>query len=79
MLHKQDRWQTAMNVLLAAVDGGPSMFARITIIQAINPPGSRVKRRGNGGRLDSEAANSFLVELIATRGVEFRLLTLNGD
>ena len=33
----QPKWQTAMAVLLAAVEGGPTMFARIGLMQAIMP------------------------------------------
>jgi hypothetical protein len=38
---QQDRWQTAASVMLATVEGGPSMFERIAVMQAINPPASR--------------------------------------
>ena len=36
-IHAQPKWQTAMAVLLAAAEGGPTMFARIGLLQAIMP------------------------------------------
>ena len=36
-IHAQPKWQTAMSVLIAAAEGGPTMFARIGLMQAIMP------------------------------------------
>ena len=36
-IHAQPQWQTAMAMLLAAAEGGPTMFARIGLMQAIMP------------------------------------------
>ena len=47
---KQERWQTAASVLIDTVKGGPSMFARIAIMRAINELGEPVydpKRKCN--------------------------------
>jgi hypothetical protein len=41
-IHDQPQWQTAMTVLLAAAEGGPTMFARIGVMQAIMPRGEPV-------------------------------------
>jgi hypothetical protein len=41
-IHDQPEWQTAMTVLLAAAEGGPTMFARIGLMQAIMPRGEPV-------------------------------------
>lgn len=36
-VHAQPKWQTAMSVLIAAAEGGPTTFARIGLMQAIMP------------------------------------------
>ena len=36
-IYAQPKWQTAMAVVLAAAEGGPTMFARIGLMQAIMP------------------------------------------
>jgi hypothetical protein len=36
-IHSRTKWQTAMSALLAAAEGGPTMFARIGMMQAIMP------------------------------------------
>ena len=36
-IHARPQWQTAMPMLLAAAEGGPTMFARIGLMQAILP------------------------------------------
>ena len=47
-IHAQPNWQTAMSALIAAADGGPTMFARISLMQVIMPqvgPVDSPKRR----------------------------------
>lgn len=41
-IHAAPQWQTAMTVLLAAAEGGPTMVARIGVMQAILPIGEPV-------------------------------------
>lgn len=41
-VHKEPQWETAINALLLAAGGGPSMFARIGVMRALYPPGEPV-------------------------------------
>ena len=41
-VHKEPQWETAINALLLAAGGGPSMFARIGIMRAVSPPAEPV-------------------------------------